>query len=53
MNSRLAEQLAGRYVRAHDRLSDALTGGRAVLLLAAAFAALVVFNVGRARGWWG
>lgn len=45
-------RLAERYARAHDRFFDALTGGTAVLLLAAAFAALVVFNVGRARGWW-
>lgn len=41
-----------RAVDSIAALADALSGGKAVAILAAALAAAIVFNVGRAHGWW-
>ena len=41
-----------RVLDGFDRFVCALSSGRAVIILAVAFAAAVIFNVGRACGWW-
>ena len=41
-----------RYADLHDRLFNSITGGKAASLLALAFLAAIVFNVGRSLHWW-